>query len=209
MMPADSACRRRALPPDTHDEGGEVAGHCQRERPPHHRQDICRFGRGQIGRDHRHHEQQHAGYREPTNRRRLRVEHLVVDIVAERVGDGEQEPVGGRERRRKAAGRHQARDHIGKSRDLRGGEHDHVRVDHEVLQPHHTRMTGNRLTSSDGGVQTGGILAADLDQAEFAPGKQPRPNSRNVPADDVGVDLQLRERRIGRRREVQQEDEEQ
>ena len=39
--------------------------------------------------------------------------------------------------------------------------------------------------------------------------EQPGPDGREVPADDVGVDLELRERRIGRRREVQQEDEQQ
>ena len=59
------------------------------------------------------------------------------------------------------------------------------------------------------GIEAGGVLAADLDQAKLAPGEQPGPDRGEVPADDVGVDLQLRERRIGRRREVQQEDEEQ
>src|SRR4029450_5454442 len=62
----------------------------------------------------------HAGPREPTDGRRTRVEHLVVDVVAERVGDGEQEAVGGGERRRETTGRDQARDHVRKARDLRG-----------------------------------------------------------------------------------------
>jgi hypothetical protein len=66
--------------------------------------------------------------------------------VAQRVGDGEQQAVGGGERGGEAAGGDQTRDHIGKARDLRGGEHDHVRVDHEVLQPDDARVVGDRLT---------------------------------------------------------------
>ena len=138
-----------------------------------------------------------------------RRDHLVVDVVAQRVGDGEQEPVGGRQRGRKTAGGHQARDHVRKARDLRRGEHDHVRVDHEVLQAHDAGMTGDRLAGIDDRLQACGVLAADLDQAKLTPGEQPGPDVLQVPADDVGVDLQLRERRIGRRREVEQEDEEQ
>ena len=102
----------------------------------------------QRGRRHGDEEQQHAGDGEPTDGRRVRVEHLVVDVVAERVGDGEQEPVGGRERRRETAGRDEAGDHVGKARDLRRGEHDHVGIDDEVLQPHHAGMTGDRLAGS-------------------------------------------------------------
>ena len=120
-------------------------------------------------RGHGDEEQQHPGDREPTDGRRVRVEHLVVDVVAERVGDGEQEPVGGGERRRKAAGRDQARDHVRKARDLRRGEHDHVRVDDEVLQPDDAGMTGDRFASVDDRLHARCILSADLDQAEFAP----------------------------------------
>ena len=121
---------------------------------------------------------QHAGHREPTDGRRVRIEHLVVDVVAERVGDGEQQPVGGGERGGETAGRDQARDHVRKARDLRRGEHDHVRIDHEVLEPHHAGMTGDRLTGGDDRVQIGGILAADLDQPELAPVEQPGPDGR-------------------------------
>ena len=181
MMPAMAPCRGRALPPDAHDERREVAGHGERERPAHHGEDVRRFRRGEVGRDHGHEEQQHPGHREPANRRRVRVEHLVVDVVAERVGDGEQQAVGGGERRREAAGRDQARDHIRKARDLRGGEHDHVRVDHEVLEPDHAGMAGDRLTGVDGGLQVHGVLAADLDQAELAPVEQPRAGSARRP----------------------------
>ncbi len=60
---------------------------------------------------------------------------------------------------------------------------------------------------------TASRLAAFLPQIWIRP-SSPQVNSQGridgqVPADDVGVDLQLRERRIGRRREVEQEDEEQ
>ena len=54
------------------------------------------------------------------------VDHLVVDVVAERVGDRQQQAVGGRQRRREAAGGDQARDHVGQAGDLRGGQDDRV-----------------------------------------------------------------------------------
>ena len=116
-----------------------------------------------------HEEQEDAGHGEPADRRRIRVDHLVVDVVAKRVGDGEQQAVGGRERRRETAGGDQTRDHVRKARDLRGGEHDHVRVDHEVLQADDAGMAGDRLAGVDHGLQVRGVLAADLDQAELAP----------------------------------------
>ena len=180
-MPADRARRRCALPPDAHDEHREVAGHRERERPAHHGQDVARFGCRQRRRRHGHEEQQHPGHREPADGRRVRVEHLVVDVVAERVGDGEQEPVGGGERGRETAGRDQTRDHVRKARDLRRGEHDHVRIDDEVLQPDDAGMTGDRLTGGDDRVDAGGILAADLDQPKLTPGEHPGPNGATGP----------------------------
>ena len=138
-----------------------------------------------------------------------RLNHLVVDVVAQRVGDGEQEPVRGGERGGETAGGHQARDHVRQARDLRRGEHDHVRIDDEVLEADDARMVGDRLAGIDHRLQAGRVLAADLDQAELAPREQPRPDVLQASADDVGVDLQLRERRVGRRREVEQEDEQQ
>ena len=134
------------------------------------------LGRRQCRRGHGHEEQQDAGDRQPPDGRRIRVEHLVVDVVAERVGDGEQQPVGGGERGGETAGGHQARDHVRKARDLRRGEHDHVRIDHEVLQPDDAGMTGDRLAGGDDRLDAGGVLAADLDQAELAPGEQPGPD---------------------------------
>ena len=125
------------------------------------------------------------------------------------VGDGQQQAVGGRERGRQTARGDQTSDHIRQARDLRRGEHDDVRIDHEVLQPHDAGMAGNRLTRGHDRIDVGSVLAADLDQAEFAPGENPGFEIADVRPDDVGVHLQLRERRIGRRREVQQEDEQQ
>ena len=132
---------------------------------------------------HGHEEQEHAGDREPTDGRRVRIEHLVVDVVAERVGDGEQQAVGGGERGGETAGGHQARDHVRKARDLRRGEHDHVRIDDEVLQAHDAGMPRDRLAGGDDGLEARGILAANLDQAELAPGEHPGPDaaSRSLP----------------------------
>ena len=129
--------------------------------------------------------------------------------MAQRVGDGQQEAVGGRQRGGEAAGGDEAGDHIRKAGDLRRGEHDHVGVDDEVLQSDDAGVTGDRLAGGDDGIDAGGILAADLDQPQLAPCEQPRPDGREVPADDVGIDLELGERGIGRCREVQQEDEQQ
>jgi hypothetical protein len=52
--------------------------------------------------------------------------------MAQRVGNGEQEAVRGRESRSKATGGHEARDDIGHARDFRRGKHDHVVVDGET-----------------------------------------------------------------------------
>ena len=137
------------------------------------------------------------------------LDHVVVDVVAQRVGDGQQQAVGGGERRREAAGGDQAGDHVGKARDLRCRQDDHVGVDDEVGEPDDAGMSGDRLARGKDCVEAGGILAADLDQPELTPGEQPRPDAIEIAADDVGVHLELRERRVGRRREVEQEDEQQ
>jgi hypothetical protein len=66
------------------------------------------------------------------------------------------------------------------------------------------------LAGIDDGLQGCMRLAANRDQAKFAPVEHPRADVGNrVLADEVRIDLELRERRIGRRREVEQEDEEQ
>ena len=127
------------------------------------------FRCGQRGRRHRHEEQENARHGEPADGRRVRVEHLVVDVVTERVGDGEQEPVGGGQRGGETAGGHQARDHVGKAGDLRRREHDHVGIDDEVLQPDDAGMTGDRLAGLDDRIDACGVLAADLDQARARP----------------------------------------
>ena len=211
MIPQIAPVEVVAFPPDAHDERREITGHRERERPAHHGQNVPRLGRSQS---RRHitatNEQEHARNGEPTDGRRVRVDHLVVDVVAERVGDGEQQPVGGGERRRKTAGGDQARDHVRQARDLRRGEHDHVGIDDEVLEPHDAGMTGNRLARVDDGLQA----ARHSCRRSWISPSSPQVNSQGrmrveVSADDVGVDLELRERRIGRRREVEQEDEQQ
>ncbi len=53
-----------------------------------------------------------------------------------RVGDGQQQAVGGGERRRQAAGRHEARDHVGQTGDFRGCQHDQVAADDDFRQLH-------------------------------------------------------------------------
>ena len=141
----------------------------------------ARLGCGRRGRDHGDDQQQHAGDHQPAHGRRVGIDHLVVDVVRQRVGDGEQQPVSGRQRGGQTAGGDQARDHIGKARDLRGGEHDHVRVDHEVLQSDDTGMAGDRLARRDDGIDAACVLAADLDQPEFAPVEQPWANGRADP----------------------------
>ncbi len=115
----------------------------------------------------------------------------------------EQQAVGGRERGGQTAGGDETRDHVRKARDFRRGEHDHVRIDHEVLQTDDAGMPAIALQAATMASQAGGVLAADLDQAQFAPGKHPGSDVFDAAADDVGVHLQLRERRVGRRREVQ------
>ncbi len=206
---ANRARCRRPLPPDAHHEGREVARHGQRECPADHGQDIPGLGCRRRGRHHGDDQQQHAGDHQPAHGRGVGVDHLVVDVVRQGVGDGEQQPVRGGQRGGETAGCDQARDHVWKSRDLRSGEHDHVRVDHEVLQPNDAGMAGDRLAGRNDGVDTAGVLAAYLDQSEFTPVEQPGTNRGQIPSDDVGIDFQLRERRVGRRREVQQEDEQQ
>ncbi len=126
------------------------------------------------------------------------VDHPVVDVVAERVGECEQQPVRGGERRGEPAGRHQPRDHIRQSRDLRGGEHDHVRMDAELVELEDAVVV--EVVHADPGDAVG---------RHQLPALQPARQFRDRLADHVLIDLQLGEGRIGRRGEVQQEDEEQ
>ena len=70
-------------------------------------------------------------------------------------------------------------------------------------------LPASALQASIAAWRLAGVLAANLDQAEFAPVEQPGLQIGDVAADDVVVHLELRERRVGRRREVEQEDEQQ
>ncbi|MNN13860.1 hypothetical protein D3C81_1269060 [compost metagenome] len=62
---------------------------------------------------------------------RLAVDHVVVDVVRERVGNRQQQPVRRGQRRRQRTGRHQARDHVRQPGDLGRRQHDHVRLDQD------------------------------------------------------------------------------
>ena len=113
--------------------------------------------------------------------------------MAERVGDGQQQAVGGGERRGQAAGRHQARHHVRQAGDLRHRQHDDVLVDDEFGELQDAVVVG----------VPDGQQAADL-----GPVLDPCRELGDRLADHVLVDLDLREGGIGRRREVEQEDEE-
>jgi hypothetical protein len=54
----------------------------------------------------------------PGGRSSVGVDHLVVQVVRQRVGDGQQQAVGGGQRRSQATGGHQARDHVRQAGDL-------------------------------------------------------------------------------------------
>ena len=90
-------------------------------------------------------------YQEPTACRCLGVDHLVVDVVGERVGNGEEQSVCRRKSSSKTTRSHEARDHIGHARDLRSGEHDHVIVDCQRTMGKQARgVAGSLGRSMDG-----------------------------------------------------------
>src|SRR4030095_11606963 len=60
--------------------------------------------------------EENLGDREPLRERRVTVDDVVVEIMGDRVGDGQQQTVGGGERRRQTARHDEARDHEGKPR---------------------------------------------------------------------------------------------
>ena len=79
-------------------------------------------------------DQQHAGDGQAARGRCLGVDHLVVDVVREGVGDREQEAVRRAERRGQTAGRDQPGDHVGQPRDLGRRQNDGVGMNHELRQ---------------------------------------------------------------------------
>jgi hypothetical protein len=81
-----------------------------------------------------HDQQQDLGDGHAACRGGVRVDHLVVQVVAERVGDGQQQAVGGGQRRGQAAGGHHARDHVGQAADFRRRQHDDVAADRHLVE---------------------------------------------------------------------------
>ena len=126
----------------------------------------------------------------------LRVDHLVVEIVRQRVGDRQQQAVGRRQRRRETAGRHQPGDDVRQAGDLGRGEHDDVGAEHDFGELHDAVPVdvGDRQQRWD----------------RPAPSSPPRPAScaKLLPT-RKWIDVEFRQHRQRGRGEIQQEDEEQ
>ena len=99
----------------SHLVGGSHHGSNHRQQAPasprsdHHRHSRPNGpGTGPEPYDERGDAQEDKGTDQPLATRPQGLDHVVVDVVAQRVGDGEQEAVGGGERRSETAGRDQA-----------------------------------------------------------------------------------------------------
>ena len=153
----------------------------------------------------------HARHDQTASRRSVRIEHLVVDVVAERVGDGEQQTVGRRQRGGKAASGDETGDHVRHARDLGCREHDHVRIDVEILPAQKPRMTSDLALQA--AITSCGLMTSDcrrLVRVQVCHMCTSKPAARPAWFSlRSAEDLKFRERCIGRRREVKQEDEEQ
>ena len=151
--------------------------------------EIGRLERSDIGRNQRHHQQHDLGQRDAARGRGARVHHLEVEVVAQRIGHGQQQPVGGRQRRGQRAGGHQTRDHERQARDLGRGQHDHVAAQAEFVELQ----------------QAVGIDVLELDQAgvDPAPGRDPGRQLIDRGADQLIQDLVLDQHGQRRRREDQ------
>ena len=88
---------RGLLVPDTHHQGGEQARRGDGEGPGDKEQDVRPHAARSPGRQQRHDHKQPARDDQALGGRRVAVDHLVVDVVAERVGQREQQAVGGGE----------------------------------------------------------------------------------------------------------------
>ncbi len=60
------------------------------------------------------------------------VDHVEVHVVRQRVGNRQQQAIGGRERGRQRASRNQAGQHVRQARNLGGGQHHHVGLHHHL-----------------------------------------------------------------------------
>ncbi len=113
--------------------------------------------------------------------------------MAERVGDGEQQAVRGRERRREAASGHEAGDDVGQARDLGRRDDDRVVVDAKVAEAQDAGMSGDLLAGRRDRARIRGVDAADLHEPDLAVGVDPARELADVLADHVIEDLELRE----------------
>ncbi len=93
--------------------------------------------------------------------------------MAESVGDGEQEAVGRRERRREAASGHEAGDDIGQARDFRRRDDDRVVVDAKVAEAQDAGVTSDLLACRRDRARIRGVDAADLHESDLAVGVDP------------------------------------
>ena len=119
--------------PNPHHQRRKQAGSSNGEGPGHQEQNIRPGIARSPGRGHRHNQQQHARDDKPARGGRISVNHLVVDVMRQRIGESEQQTIGGRKRRGQATRSHQTRDHIGQARDFRCGKHHNVRVNAEFI----------------------------------------------------------------------------
>jgi hypothetical protein len=124
-----------AFPEDAQHQGREERRSSERERCRYQEQDVRRL----LSRYHA------AAISATTSSRTLdmrhaacgrgvRVDHLVVQVVAERVGNRQQQAVSGGQRRSQAAGRHHARHHIRQATDFGRGQHDDVAADLQLTE---------------------------------------------------------------------------
>ena len=119
------------------------------------------------------------------------VDDVVVEVVGDRVGDGEQQAVGRGQRGGEAAGHDEAGDHERQPGDLGRGQHDEVAgLEHEV-GPLHDAVA---------------VLVDHVEQAGRLPQRHPARQLADLGADQPRVEREPREGGVGRRREVQQED---
>ena len=184
-----------AFPEHAQHQCREEARRGQRECRADQEQDVARFQRSHPGREDRHHQQQALGHRQTAGGGGMRVDHLVVDVVRQRVGDGEQQAVSGGKRRSQTARRHQTRDHVGQAGDFRRGQHDQVAADGDFGQLHEAVL----------------VEVGDAHQGRIhrRPRSHPLRQVSETRADQQVVDVELRQHCQGRSGEVQQEDEEQ
>ena len=98
QQPGDHAQRGRdaggTLPENAQRQGRKERRGSERERRRDQEQDVGRLLRRHICRRQRHHQQQHLGQGHAPRGRRIGIDHLVVQVVAQRIGDRQQQAIG-------------------------------------------------------------------------------------------------------------------